>query len=170
MTAAGPGEQGRGAGLGYGIALAAFASFLYLALVVCAFGVLSLLLDQDVVPERDAGPILGPVVVAVCVLAVLVSMITLAARPGVSRLVGPSLLTAVVVYALFLLVGGAIYGLGLGEPGAILRFVVDHAATPFAIAAGVLAGAVQILFLAMLARRDAGGGTPHWGWEGDERE
>lgn len=170
MTAAGSSSQGRGAGLGYGIALAAFAAFLYLALVVCAFGVLSLLLDQDVVPERDAGPLLGPVSVGVCVVAVLVSMITLAARPVVDRVVGPSLVTGVVAYLLFLLVGGAIYALGRQEPGEILGYAIDHGATVFAIAVGVLAAAVQIVFLLLLARRDAGGGTPHWGWEGDERE
>lgn len=165
-----PGEQGRGAGLGYGIALAAFAAFLYLALVVCAFGVLSLLLDQDVVPERDAGPILGPVAVGACVVAVLLSMITLAARPSVTRVLGPSLLAGVVVYLLFLLVGGAIYGLGLQQPAEILGYALDHAGTAFAIATGVLAAAVHVVFLLLLARRDAGGGTPHWGWEGDERE
>ncbi|QHC67537.1 DUF6121 family protein [Rathayibacter oskolensis] len=169
MTAAG-GEQGRSSGLGYGIALAAFAAFLYLALVVCAFGVSSLLLDADVVPERDAGPLLGPVSVAVCVLAVLLAMITLAARPRVTRVLGPSLLTGVVAYALFLLTGGALYGLGTGDPAAILGYVLDHAATVFALAAGVLAAAVVALFLLLLARRDAGGTQPHWGWEGDERE
>lgn len=170
MTAAGPSGQGRGAGLGYGIALAAFAAFLYLALVVCAFGVLSLLLDQDVVPERDAGPLLGPASVGVCVVAVLVAMITLAARPAVERIAAPSLVTGVVAYLLFLLVGGAIYGLGRQEPGAILGYALDHATTAFAVAIGVLAAAVQVVFLLLLARRDAGGGAPHWGWEGDERE
>lgn len=162
--------QGRGSGLGYGLALAGFAAFLYLALVVCAFGVLSLLLDQDVVPERDAGPILGPVSVAVCVVAVLIAMITLAARPAVHRVIGPSLLTGVVVYLLFLLTGGALYGLGKQEPSEILGWMLHHAPTAFALAAGVLAAAVQTAFLLLLARRDAGGGTPHWGWEGDERE
>jgi hypothetical protein len=162
--------QGRGAGLGYGLALAGFAAFLYLALVVCAFGVLSLLLDQDVVPERDAGPLLGPVSVAVCVVAVLVAMVTLAARPAVHRVLGPSLLTGVVVYLLFLLTGGALYGLGRQEPGEILGWILDHAPTVFAIATGVLAAAVQLVFLLLLARRDAGGRSPQWGWEGDERE
>lgn len=157
MTAQG---QGRGSGLGYGLALAGFAAFLYLALVVCAFGVLSLLLDQDVVPERDAGPILGPVSVAVCVVAVLIAMITLAARPAVHRVVGPSLLTGFVVYLLFLLTGGALYGLGKQEPSEILGWVLHHASTVFALATGVLAVAVQIAFLLLLARRDAGGGTP----------
>ncbi|MCM6761709.1 DUF6121 family protein [Rathayibacter sp. ZW T2_19] len=165
-----PGEEGRGAGPGYGIALAAFAAFLYLALVVCAFGVLSLLLDQDVVPERDAGPLLGPVSVAACVLAVLLSMITLAARPSVTRIVGPSLLAGVVAYLLFLLVGGALYGLGRQEPGEILGYALEHAGTAFAIAAGALAAAVHVVFLLLLLRRDAGGQRPHWGWEGDERE
>ncbi|KQQ05247.1 MULTISPECIES: DUF6121 family protein [unclassified Rathayibacter] len=171
MTAAGaPGEQGRASGLGYGIALAAFAAFLYLALVVCAFGVLSLMLDEDVVPERDAGPLLGPVSVAVCVLAVLLVMITLAARARVTRVLGPSLLAGIAVYVLFLLTGGALYGLGVGDPAGILGYVLDHAGTVFALATGVLAAAVVALFLLMLARRDAGGSSPHWGWEGDERE
>lgn len=170
MTAGGPGEQGRASGLGYGIALAGFAAFLYLALVVCAFGVLSLLLDEDVVPERDAGPLLGPVSVGVCVLAVLIALITLAARPAVTRVVGPSIVTGVAVYLLFLLVGGAIYGLGRQDAGEILGYALDHAPTVFALSTGVLAAGVQIVFLLLLARRDAGGATPHWGWEGDERE
>lgn len=170
MTTGGSDAQGRESGLGYGIALAAFAAFLYLALVVCAFGVLSLLLDQDVVPERDAGPLLGPVSVAACVVAVLLALTTLAARPSITRVIGPSLLTGLVVYLLFLCVGGAVYGLGVGEPRAIVSYTLEHAATPFAVATGVLAAAVQVAFLLLLARRDAGGGTPHWGWEGDERE
>ena len=170
MTGAGAPGQGRGSGLGYGIGLAAFAAFLYLALVVCAFGVLSLLLDQDVVPERDAGPLLGPVSVGVFVVALLISMITLAARPSVERVVVPSLIAGVVASVLFLVVGGAIYALGRQDPGEILGYALDHALTPFTLSVGVLAAAVQVVFLLLLARRDAGGGTPHWGWEGDERE
>jgi hypothetical protein len=85
-------------------------------------------------------------------------------------MLAPSLATGVVAYLLFVLVGGAVYGLGRGDASAILAYVLDHAATPFALAAGVLAAVVQLVFLLLLARRDAGGGTPHWGWEGDERE
>lgn len=165
-----PPEQGRGASLGYGIGLAAFAGFLYLALVVCAFGVTSLLTDTDVIPERDAGPLVGPIMVAVAVLACTVSMITLAARPAVVRVVTTSFIAGAVIYLLFLLSGGAAYALGTGEPLSILLFSADHAGTVFAIAAGVLAAAVHIAFLLLLARRDAGGTRPHWGWEGDERE
>ncbi|MBF4461579.1 MULTISPECIES: DUF6121 family protein [unclassified Rathayibacter] len=163
-------EQGRQEGLGYGLALAGFAAFLYLALVVCAFGVLSLLLDQDVVPERDAGPLLGPVSVGICVVAVLLAMITRAARPAVTRVLAPSLATGLVVFLLFLFSGAAVYALGRGEPAAILGWVLAHAPTPFAIAVGILAAVVQAVFLLLLARRDAGGRSPHWGWEGDERE
>ncbi|AJM77155.1 DUF6121 family protein [Rathayibacter toxicus] len=163
-------EHGREGGLGYGFALAGFASFFYVALVVCVFGVLSLLLDQDVVPERDAGPVLGPASVAACVLAVLIAMITLAARPAVTHVVGPSVLTGVVVSALYVVVGAALYGLGANDPAAILGWLLAHVSTAFTIAIGVVAAVVQSLFLLVLARHDAGGRRPRWGWEGDERE
>ncbi|NQX29642.1 hypothetical protein HQQ81_20035 [Microbacteriaceae bacterium VKM Ac-2854] len=161
---------GRESDLGYGIALAAFAGFLYLALVVCAFGVISLIADIDVIPDRSVGPIVGPVMTGVAVLATIVSMITLAARPAVARVLLTSLAAGVAVYLLFLFSGSALYALDTGRAVSVVVFAAEQATRPFAIAVGVLAAAVHILFLLLLARRDAGGRPPHWGWEGDERE
>ncbi|NQX11911.1 hypothetical protein HQQ80_09775 [Microbacteriaceae bacterium VKM Ac-2855] len=162
--------EGRNANLGYGIALAAFAGFLYLALVVCAFGVISLIADIDVIPDRSVGPIVGPVMTAIAVIATIVSMITLAARPTVMRILPPALVAGLAIYLLFLLSGGAMYAGGTGDAVSILVFAAEQAPRPFAIAVGVLCAAVHIVFLLLLARRDAGGTPPHWGWEGDERE
>lgn len=158
-----------GASLGYGLALAAFAGFLYLALVVCAFGVISLLADIDVIADRSVGPIVGPTMTGIAVLATAVSMVVLAAR-SVTRVLLSSALAGLVVYLLFLLSGSALVALG-GE-GVVggLGFAAEQAGRPFAIAVGVLSAAVHVLYLLMLARRDAGGTRPHWGWEGDERE
>jgi len=52
---------------------------LYAALVITSAGFESLLLDRDVIAERDAGTLLGPSMVAAAVLVVLLSLLRSAA-------------------------------------------------------------------------------------------
>jgi hypothetical protein len=70
----------------YPIVLAVFAGITFFALVVCAFGFISLFTDLEVIDEPDAGPLVGPSMVAFALAAVLISLLrraaTLRARPN----------------------------------------------------------------------------------------
>ena len=75
-----PGEPNR-----YPIVLAVFAAITFFALVVCAFGFISLFTNLEVIDEPDAGPLVGPSMVAFALATVLISLLrraaTLRARP-----------------------------------------------------------------------------------------
>lgn len=63
----------------YPIVLAVFAGITFFALVVCAFGFISLFTDLEVIDEPDAGPLVGPSMVAFALAAVLLSLLRRAA-------------------------------------------------------------------------------------------
>ncbi|ONI61396.1 hypothetical protein ALI44B_13310 [Leifsonia sp. ALI-44-B] len=69
----------------YPIVLAVFAAITFFALVVCAFGFISLFTNLEVIDEPDAGPLVGPSMVAFALATVLISLLrraaTLRARP-----------------------------------------------------------------------------------------
>lgn len=69
----------------YPVVLAVFAAVTFFALVVCAFGFISLFTNLEVIDEPDAGPLVGPSMVAFALATVLVSLLrraaTLRARP-----------------------------------------------------------------------------------------
>ena len=69
----------------YPIVLAVFAAVTFFALVVCAFGFISLFTNLEVIDEPDAGPLVGPSMVAFALATVLVSLLrraaTLRTRP-----------------------------------------------------------------------------------------
>ncbi|BDZ45075.1 DUF6121 family protein [Naasia aerilata] len=51
--------------------LAALTAVAWVAVVIAVWGILSLLLDLDVIPQGDAGPLLGPVMVGLAAIALL---------------------------------------------------------------------------------------------------
>lgn len=81
-----PGEPAR-----YPIVLAVFAAITFFALVVCAFGFISLFTDLEVIDEPDAGPLVGPSMVAFALATVLISLLRRAAsrRPTIRRAATP---------------------------------------------------------------------------------
>jgi hypothetical protein len=80
-----PGEPNR-----YPIVLAVFAGITFFALVVCAFGFISLLTNLEVIDEPDAGPLVGPSMVVFALATVLLSLLRRAASLRAQQTSGPA--------------------------------------------------------------------------------
>ena len=128
--------------------LPVLATVVYLAAVAALWGVLSLLLDRDVVDYPDAGPLLGP---AMAAAAVVVTWATLW-RSRRSRSPWPAVLAATLLSAAAMLVVAAV---GYA-PVAALHFALG----PFVPGAAVLAGITALVTWAGRAR-SAGEGSAH---------
>ena len=135
----------------------------YLATVIAVFGFISLLIDRDVIDEPDAGPLLGPVIVAIAAAITLRALVRLSGQPRQGQGQGQGAVggrvpwsaaagAAASVYAGMLLVGALIYAWARGEPLWLLFFAVKQAASPFIIAAALLSGLFVIGFWAMAGR------------------
>jgi Family of unknown function (DUF6121) len=129
--------------------VAVLATAMYLALVVATFGFTSLILDRDAVPEKDAGPLLGPSMVAVACIVVFVAVARMPARPT------PWLRAVAAAASTFLamLVTGAI-SFTLTRIGFawLLPYLVSYSIGPFVMAASILA-ALTVLGSWVLFRR-----------------
>jgi hypothetical protein len=155
----------------YSAAIAVFAAVLYAALVIAIFGLISLYTDRDVISDSSVGPVVGPVMTASSVLLMLFWMLRIALRvPETEQRIAPgrALLLAVVCYLLFCAVGGFLVGLAAGDPIAFIGFFGRQLTSPFAIAVGILAFIVCILFMLVLASRVGNKGRPRWPWENRE--
>ena len=121
--------------------------------------------------ERDAGPLIAPIMFATSTAALYTLLVTFGRRRG-SIVVG-ALVTAVITYFLFLISGSTLYSLGKGRPLLSLLFFGSNALGPFAVAVLVIAFVVALAFLVLLFYRDNGGAarTPRWWWENrDDRD
>lgn len=149
--------------------IAAFAAGLYLALVVCAFGFVSLLADVDVVSAAGVDTLVGPAMVATAVVVVLAALVREARRPGgaSARRAGWSLLVGL----------GAVLGFaGVGVVLVVVEsrrwfdgvlFASSTLLSAFPWIAGALAAAVAVAFAAVTS--GPSGRTPRWPWEsGDD--
>ncbi len=134
--------------------LPVLATVTYLASLVGVSGLLSLLLDRDVIDYPDAGPLLG------VAMAVGAGAVTWLACWRGSRASGPwfhALLGGVGAFAVMVIVGAIGYTITRGEPAWMLLASAHFAASPFVVAAAVLA-ALAVVFTWVLARaslRDA---------------
>jgi hypothetical protein len=165
----------------YASTLAFFALGLYVALVVASFGMLSLFLDQEVVAQTDAGPLVGPIMVGAATLALLLVMWAGVGRAGhAMRTVPVSMvvLAAGLSYLFYGFAGGLVYGLNAGntvvpdgtdgvptEPISALLFLAEQLTSPFAAAVALWAGIVALLYFLLLMWRAHGGQRPRWPWE-----
>jgi len=142
--------------------VAVFGVVAWIAFVVAVFGIISLVIDIDVVRQEDAGPFLGPAMItaAAVVLGLLLVRIQRAAEPAGVSFVG----CAAAVYIVMLLVGAIGYAAITGRIAQLLFFVLDYGLSPFVVAAAILAGLTGITVLAVVARGE-GGGRPRWPWE-----
>ena len=155
----------------YAYTVAAFASVLFLALAIAASGIISLFADREVLTERDAGPLIAPVMFAVATAALYTQLVTFGLRRG--SIVLNAVVIAIVCYFLFLFSGATLYSLGKGRPLLGLLFFGSNALGPFAAAVLVIAFVVALAFLLLLFYRDNGGAarTPRWWWENrDDRD
>lgn len=149
--------------------VAGFAAALDLAIVVCAFGFVSLLADVEVVAARSVGVLVVPVAVGASVLAVLVVLGIRLARP--ERMTSTVVIAAASSWAV--LVAVAILGHLLSSTGSVLESVAFGAL--FGLGwFGLLvpaAAAVVAVFAVLVARgRRHGMVRPRWPWERDDVE
>lgn len=141
---------------------AVLGAVLWAALVVAAFGFLSLLLDVEVIADAAAGPLLAPAMIlaAGVVLALLLIRVQTAGQGPGPNFVGASAATWIVL----LLVGGVGYTLVAADPAQLLFFPLRYCLSPFIVAAALLAGAVALGVL-WASAREKRGGRPRWPWE-----
>jgi hypothetical protein len=148
--------------------IAAFATVLYVALVVCAFGFVSLLADVDVVSREGTGGLVGPAMVATSVVIVFAALVRDARGP-----VGPAGWNAG-----WSLLVGFVAAIGFVGAGVVLVAVesrrwfdgVLFASSTLTSALPWLAGALAALVAASFALVTAGraGSRPHWPWERED--
>lgn len=152
----------------YASVVAVFATVLYLALVVAAFGMISLLTDLDVISEPDAGPLVGPSATGASVLLVFVMMLQngLKTRPEWQRVnLGFALGTGVAAFGVFIIVGALLYAVGAGALFEPISFAVATLLRPFSWAIGALALIVALVYSWLLASRMAERPRLLWPWE-----
>ena len=152
----------------YAIIVAIFATMLYVAVVVAAFGMISLFTNTDVITEADAGPLVGPFMVGAATVVVLLFMVVIGIRTSPERqrvAVVAALIAGVVAFVAFVATGGIVYGVGLGEAVDIVLFAGARLGSPFTWAVGILAFVVTLLYSIVLASRVGENGRPLWPWE-----
>ena len=113
---------------------------LYGAVLVASYGFIALILDQDVVPQRDAGPLVGVAMHVAALLAVFAAILGgLApdARAGVP--VARAIVTAVAVHLAAPVAGGIMYAIVTAQPVALLVFAGSHLVSPFILCASIVA-------------------------------
>lgn len=124
---------------------------LYGAILVAVYGFISLLADQDVITESDAGPLIGPIM-AVVILAIMFFSVLGGLRPTAERPrvpVGRAVGTATSVYLLGPMVGSIVYAFGQNQLLTAVLFFAHYLASPFVIASAVVA-LVLILLLPLI--------------------
>lgn len=155
----------------YAATVAVFASGLYLALLIAAFGVISLLAGVEVIADPRAGELAGPLATAAATAVVIGCLLPIALRiPESRQRIAP--LTAfgigVAAYLAWALFAALAFLFGRGDPVGALIFFGDLLAGPFAITAGVTAVVIVLLFMLVLASRVGDRGRPRWPWEKEE--
>ncbi|KQM84305.1 DUF6121 family protein [Agromyces sp. Leaf222] len=149
--------------------VAGFAAALHVAVVVCAYGFVSLLADVEVVADPQVGVLVVPVAVGVSALTLLVTLGLRLARP--ERMASTVVLAAFVTWAMLVIV--AIIGHLMASTGNVLESVA------FGILFGLgwfgllvpVSAAVASVFAVLVARgRDHGMRRPRWPWERDDDE
>lgn len=173
-----PDESGRRP-VAYSYVLAVFATFTYFALVVCAFGFISLLTDTEVVTQRDAGPLVGPTATAGAVGVVLVALLLAARRyeASVRRAneesigdpvrvpLGRAISTGIFAWLAYVLIGSILYAVTADQLFAGVLFAADAILRLFGVAIGTLAALVYVAFALILAAGGAHPARPLWPWE-----
>src|SRR5690606_34228328 len=129
---------------------------------------ISLYTSTDPISDPDVGRIVGPLMIGVSAAVLLVLLLvngmnTPPERQRLSVLFAFALgVTAVAVYVL---VGGLLTATGTGEPLAFVLFVGATLASPYAIAVGLTAFVIAVLYQWVLTLRIDETGRPRWPWE-----
>jgi uncharacterized membrane protein (DUF485 family) len=152
----------------YATTVAVFATVLFGALLVAAFGMVSLVTNTDVIADRSVGPLVGPAMTAAVILLVLVMLLSLGVNtpPEKQRVaVGYSLVAGVGAFLLYVLAGVVLMAFGTGDFVAATLFGGAMLGSPFAITAGFLAFLVTLVYSILLASHWGENGRPLWPWE-----
>jgi hypothetical protein len=152
----------------YATIVAIFATVLYLALLVAAFGLISLGTNQDVIDDPDAGPLVGPSMAGAAVVLVLVMMLILGTQTPPERqriVIGYSFATGVAAIGVFIATGALLYAAGSGLLFSVLTFSADMLMRPFAWTVGILAFLITLVYSWILASHVGEHGRPLWPWE-----
>lgn len=149
--------------------VAGLAAALDLALVVCAFGVVSLAADVDVVADRAIGLLVAPAAVGASVLVVLV---VLGFRLRHPEQMGGTVLLAAAGSWLALVAAAVIAHLATttGAVAASIAFGVGFGIGWFGLLVPALAALVASLAVLVARGNAAGMDRPRWPWERDEDE
>jgi Family of unknown function (DUF6121) len=117
------------------------AAVLYGALLVCAYGFISLFSGRDVIRQSDVGPLVGPVMVFVaCALVLVSALLSLRPRGGPLRLPwARAITTGLAVYLLGPLAGAVIVTFDRGDVFSALLFFADNVTGPFVVASAIVA-------------------------------
>jgi hypothetical protein len=158
----------------YAAIVAVFAAFLYLAILVGAFGVISLITNTEVIADPDAGPLVGPIMTGAATLLVLVFLIAIGTRvPGDKQRISPGAALAIgfAAYIVFAAAGGIAGAAGdPAQPFHYFIFAFGQLSSWYAIAAGIAAFLVTLLYQLVLVGRFRDRGRPRWPWERPEDE
>jgi Family of unknown function (DUF6121) len=148
--------------------VAGFASALYLALVVCAYGFVSLLTDMEVIADPDAGLLVGPAIVGASVAALLLYLGRSLAYP--SRTARITLLAAVWTWCAAVVVAVVGYAIATGTVLAALLFGLGFGVGWFGLLIPALAAVVAWLAALVARAQEAGADRPRWPWERRDEE
>lgn len=154
----------------YAAFLAVFTAVLFAALIVAAFGYISLLTETDVIGP-GVGVAVGPLAAGASVVVLFVMLLLNGVNtPAEQQRLSPlrALGVAALAYGAFLLVGGMLAG--LGEAVTIAVFIGSMVGSPAAIAIAVIAFVLTLIYQWMLVIRMNERGRPRWPWERDEDE
>ncbi|MBX0301784.1 hypothetical protein K2F54_17610 [Cryobacterium sp. 1639] len=152
----------------YATIVAVFATVLFAALLVAAFGMVSLVTNLDVIADREVGTLVGPTMSAAVVLLVFVMMLLLGVNtpPEKQRVaVGWSLATGAGAFVLYVVTGVVLVGASDGDAVGAMLFGGAMVVNPFALTAGILAFVVTLVYSILLASHYGENGRPLWPWE-----
>jgi len=141
----------------------AFATVLFVALMVAGLGLVSLATGRDVIPVPDFGDLVGTVaaILAAVAFAVVLWMLLRRPRPSLWGAVGTGL-AAFLVYLVTVWLGGAVHTSDIVLAASVAGGLVTGGFALVVAGAGLVAGWGGILL--MRAR----GGRPRWPWEGHD--
>ena len=158
----------------YAAIVAAFAAFLYLAIVVAAFGLISLATNTEVIADPSVGPIVGPVMTGAATLTVFAFLLSLGLRvPADKQRVMPGVALGVGfgAYFVFAAAGGIAGAAGdPSQPFHYFLFTFAQLGSWYAITAGIAAFLVTLLYQLVLVGRFRQRGRPRWPWENPDDE
>lgn len=150
--------------------VAAFAAALDLALVVCAYGFVSLLTGVEVVVDPEAGLFVAPAAIGASVLALLLTLAVTLRRPD--RVWSSVILSAAWTWLAFVVV--SVVGYALASEGstllAALLFGLGFGIGWFGLLIPALAALSASLAVLVARGRDSGMERPRWPWERGEDE